>query len=73
MNRSKMGSEEARREKLIGSAVNRAAHLCIGAKQSQSRILIYEDTAGLIIKDVFQASQFQSTQGSIYEVSFSAM
>jgi class 3 adenylate cyclase len=73
MNRSKVGTEEARREKLIGSPVNRSAHLCIEAKQSGNRILICEDTARLIIEDGFQVSQFQSTQGSIYEVMFSAM
>jgi len=63
-----MGHPRERREKLVGSPVNLAAHLCENTVEIPSGILISQHTADLIASSEFKVVSINTSLGKAFQV-----
>lgn len=63
-----VGEPSDRRKKLVGSPINRAAHLCAAGKGAENSIVICPDTMQLLGDDFVYAEEYKFRDGDCFRV-----
>lgn len=65
-----MGHANARKEKLVGPSVNKAAHLCEEAKKAGGGVFICPKTAALLDPAQLQLTEIPTLRGNAFRIAF---